>query len=473
LGIAMVQAGLIAGRITARGQPLALADVLALKSSYADGRRVLNVVQSTKTNLQGDYRLFWLPAGSYYLAVMSAVPDSPGSGTIILNPDGVDASLYTQRFTTRRVLTRPIGNGLAENEAYVPTFYPGTPDSRSARRIDVRPGVEVMNMDIDAPPVHTVHVRGTVRSGPLAPTDPTQARPSVSLVSADAVITGHAVATANSQQTTPVATDGTFDFPRVVPGTYVVQATVAGHLGRASVDVVDRDVSVLVTIEAGFNLPGRVVFEGQAGGRPDPRFVSIRVNLRSEPSLLPQFTSGALTADGAFTLAGIAAGAYRVYVSPLLQPVTAAGTLPAQVPPTLSKAYVKSMRMGERDVLREGIQLQSAPTEPLEIVIGSSVGILVGRVVDDQQRPVKNALVALLPKDAMRFRTDHRFLVTTEDGRFQFTELPPGDYDAFAWSGVERGRWQDPDFMRDFEDQGKSVHIEENGRMTVDLKAIR
>ena len=48
------------------------------------------------------------------------------------------------------------------------------------------------------------------------------------------------------------------------------------------------------------------------------------------------------------------------------------------------------------------------------------------------------------------------FKSTTSDqnGRFQFTDLAPGDYKVFAWDDVERYQWFDPEFVKDYEKQG-------------------
>jgi large repetitive protein len=62
----MTQAGTISGRVSdPNGQPLGNVEVLAMKASYPDGRRILIPVQSVFTNDLGEYRLFWLAPGRY------------------------------------------------------------------------------------------------------------------------------------------------------------------------------------------------------------------------------------------------------------------------------------------------------------------------------------------------------------------------------------------------------------------------
>jgi hypothetical protein len=69
----MTQTGVIGGRITDQfGNPLGRADVQAVRTIYQDGRRVFAAVKSGTTDDRGEYRLFWLPPGRYYVNVLAA-----------------------------------------------------------------------------------------------------------------------------------------------------------------------------------------------------------------------------------------------------------------------------------------------------------------------------------------------------------------------------------------------------------------
>ncbi len=101
--LSMSPTGAIAGRIfDSNGEPLGNADVQALRASYARGIRSLMPVQSVQTNDLGEYRLFWLPPGRYYVMaqpqpltrrVMSHVVNaldqrSPGHGVVFPSHSG-------------------------------------------------------------------------------------------------------------------------------------------------------------------------------------------------------------------------------------------------------------------------------------------------------------------------------------------------------------------------------------------------
>ena len=67
--IAMTPTAAISGRIRDRfDQPIGNVEVQALKATYQDGRRALTKVASVQSDDRGEYRLFWLPPGRYYLS---------------------------------------------------------------------------------------------------------------------------------------------------------------------------------------------------------------------------------------------------------------------------------------------------------------------------------------------------------------------------------------------------------------------
>jgi hypothetical protein len=86
LRIAMTRAGVISGHITDRGQPIGQADVLAMKAIYTEGQLSLTPVLSIRADDLGEYHLFWIPPGRYY--VVGVVWDSAASIPRYVNADG-------------------------------------------------------------------------------------------------------------------------------------------------------------------------------------------------------------------------------------------------------------------------------------------------------------------------------------------------------------------------------------------------
>src|SRR5262249_31646419 len=135
--------------------------------------------------------------------------------------------------------------------------------------------------------------------------------------------------------------------------------------------------------------------------------------------------------------------------------------------------YVKSMRTGNVDVLDAGLQLDRAPENPLEIVIGVNAGAIEGSVANAAGQNLPNRTVTLIPDARQRNRSDlYRYVATDRTGRFRLEDIPPGDYELFAWEEIERGAWQDPDYLQTYRGRGKSIHITEGSRESVQLTVI-
>jgi len=335
-----------------------------------------------------------------------------------------------------------------------------------ARVIDIQPGAVIRGIDIDASALPTRHVRGRVL-GISRPSQEQQVsmRPLTSTLGAAFSARGHGAA---------IDSSGNFDIPNAVPGRYMLTATSGNLTGRVNVEVADRDVNeVVVSLTPSLTLAGRVVIEREGAVSPDPVVTSLRVGLRTDP-LLPYGPTygGPVQPDGSFTLPSgtpLQVGDYRVTVTPILTAPTPPDSTPPVVPAALQNLYVKSIRMGDVDVLNDRLHLQRQPEEPLTIVIGTNPGKLSGRVVDNRQQPFASATLVLVHNDNLRYRVNEKTTTSDASGRFEFQNVPPGDYKLFAWEAIDRGEWQDPDFMLPFENRGVAVRIEEGKQASVEV----
>jgi len=473
LRIAMTRAGVISGHITDRGQPIGQADVLAMKAIYTEGQLSLTPVLSIRADDLGEYHLFWIPPGRYY--VVGVVWDSAASIPRYVNADGDNIDgFFDQRYIGRAVFLRATAGGvLADNEAHIPIFYPGTPDPRLATIIDVKPGADLRGVDIDASAVISPRVRGRVVGIPAAVTanagDPVRLRVDMRPLTAT-LNTSAAQAPSAS-----IGSNGNFEITNAAPGRYMLTATAGNLSGRVLVEVRDRDVQgVVVPLQTGFNLSGRLVIERTSPIKPDPEVASLRVVLRTDPLLPGAATYGvAVQADGSFAIpSGILPGDYRILVTPILVSPTAPDATPPTVAAPLANLYVKSIRMGDLDVLNDRLHIESQPQEAISIVIGSNPGTLSGRVMDESQKPASGATIVLVHDNGLRYRVNEKTASSDSSGRFEFSNVPPGSYRLFAFESIERGVWQDPERMRPFEGRGVAIRVEDGGKASIDVPLI-
>jgi len=267
-------------------------------------------------------------------------------------------------------------------------------------------------------------------------------------------------------------TTGEFDFPKVVNGGYTLYTFIDGTTTRMPLEVRNADLDgVTMALATGVSLPVQISLDGEAP-KNLPDVNSLQIMLYRDPTLINAPAMNA-SSRGSSPLPNLSPGNYRIYVQPLLSPLN--GTDPLIPPTPWQNAYVKSITLGEEEVLNAGLHYAPKPDSVLNVVIGTNPGTLEGRVLNDQQQVVVSAAVMLFAENpAARITRTDMFKVTSTDmaGRFQVKGLPPGDYKVFAWEGLEKDAWLDPDFIRN-ESRGQVVHVKEGVVQTVDVPAIR
>jgi hypothetical protein len=161
----------ISGRVVdLSGRPTGNVEVKAMKASYPEGRRVLTPVQSAQTNDLGEYRLFWLAPGRYYVAAIHPKAQGvfrrmaiSGLGASSSGPAG--ALITVENADPALLGLNPLAEPESATERYAPIFFGGTTDEQKAAGIDLREGADFGGVNIVAGPVQIRHVRGVVVDG--------------------------------------------------------------------------------------------------------------------------------------------------------------------------------------------------------------------------------------------------------------------------------------------------------------------
>jgi hypothetical protein len=261
--------------------------------------------------------------------------------------------------------------------------------------------------------------------------------------------------------------DGSFDISGVVPGSYRILASAQSNSralnGFAAVEIADNDIENLpIALTSGFKLQGRFVMEGgvPADNKSWTAFPVVSLERDLAVSDMPTgFISRNLTtanADGSFAIQAVPPGDFRVVLRRLAP-----------------NNYVKSIRMGNSDVLNDGLHISGPPDTLLQIVIGTNAGRIEGSVVNARNEVLANRAVVLVPDNRLRQRTDlYKVARTNDAGRFQMQDITPGDYKVFAWENVEHDAWQDPNFIQAFEHAGRPVRINDGSTENLQLPVI-
>jgi hypothetical protein len=459
----LTPAGTVTGRIVDElGEPLPGLTVQILRSTYdQNGKRTLQPTSTAKSNDLGEYRVYFVPPGRYFVSALAAAPSFDALLAAAANP----------------------GGGANTNEVvapgYVQTYFPNTTDYTRASAIDVLPGSEVSAMNFTMVRQQRFHIKGhviDVTTGMPPQVAQLSLSPRNSAVAQnplDAILGAAAGTGANYN-----SADGTFDLRDVAPGSYWLQTMAVptppagaaqGAAGAAAavlasmmtaiqpVEVSGADADNLtIAVGGGITIPGRIQVEGTA----PPAFGFDRIALSLNP------TSGVVTlgsvlqiarpaSDGAFSLEKVNAGEYRFAIQGL--------------PPAM---YVKSARFDQNDILASGFTVTDQSPGTLQVVVSANSGQISGNVVDKDTKPVRGIPTVLIPDRNRDRRELFKFAQTDQNGHFIMNGISPGDYKLFAWEDIEPFSYFDTDVLKQFEDNGKPVHVVETTKESYDIKLI-
>ena len=257
----------VTGRIVDEdGEAMANVYVHLSRFSWTNGKRTLAPGEGASTNDLGEYRIFGVAPGKYYLS----------------------AAYNRNEFQQ----TRDAGDAAASD--YATVYYPGTIDPHSATQIEVPKSDRLSGIDLTMQKVRSYRVRGRIVSA-----IPGQSKLSHVMV----MLTSSQDSGGTSWETskmTQTDADGKFTFNGVLPGTYEVNGNTFGQDGtisaREQITVSHEPVNgVTLTMAPGWEMKGNVRVEGEAPGTCaqsdlcDVRSGGRRSNtLRTEPTCISE-----------------------------------------------------------------------------------------------------------------------------------------------------------------------------------------
>ncbi len=433
----MLPTAVITGRITDEdGDPMSGVSVFAQKRK--PGKATRESAASGTTNDQGEYRLFSLFPGQYWIVAMPP-------------PDFRDYQQSHKK--TPQVASQDGSPEEAPPETrYLTTYYPGTHDALQASAVTLRAGDE-MPVNLTLVPARTYRIRGIVTGLTLSQ------KPTVELFSK--------AGDSYRGNTTEIGPDGQFEVRGVGPGTYVLKASAGAEsqslTARQEISVVAADVEgVKLVPQPSFTISGHLRIESARG---DP--TQCAVNLRQAE--LPEDPGFFMSQDlfGANAPVDRTGNVEWKNVNPGNYIVQVFGGDPR------NSFFLKSVTLGGQDITT-GFSASGPAT--LELVLSAKGGTIEGAVVEkeknvDDAHPVANATVVAVPEEKYRKLPD-RFGTgsTDQHGYFTIRGLAPGSYTLFAWQDLDEPVWVDPDFLKSQEANGTALKVEEGSDQKVELK---
>ena len=448
--LGMIRGATISGRVhDSDGQPAPSRAVTAFQVGYRNGREILVPVAFRVTDDLGEYRVFWVAPGTYYLGVTLAPAPS--------------ASMF-----------------MLQRTAQPRTFYPNAPDARSSTVLTITEGMDFTGADIELRPPATFKVSGRTEGATpgtfyLLHQDLTQ-------------LSEESVPTFTNSSTTP----GVFEIQGVRPGTYDLSATAYNDTGapfpaRVRIEVGSQDLDgVTVPSTPGVEVRVRVMLDGNFIAAPlptlPPRDVSILpvtapqpavfvssvpgvvplVQLRSReiyPAPFDSYVGPSVTSDpsGVFVFPNVPQGIYSVVASGVPQ-----------------GAYVADIQAGSISIYDEGLVVGDRAPAMIDVILKSGALSIGGTVRDAAGKAVTSGTVVLVPSPTRRKNSRlYRTIRVNANGEFRLNNIAPGQYRIFAWETIANSAYMNATFLAKYEALGLSVNLVAGGNRSFDLTLIR
>ena len=407
------------------GQPLARVEVKVYQRSGRNSKHQLGAVGGGLTNDLGEYRIFDLAPGRYFLRASYQEP------TEVM---GIKPS-----------------SSKGPSESYPPTYYPNTVDPAKAVALVVNAGDEILSMDFLLEPAHVVNIRGKVFCSIVGGAD---GNFSVRLAPRGEVLNEFPLVNGQVWRK-----EGRYEFRDVFPGSYTIEASwrvnQENYSARRDLEVGNSDMEgINLTIMPGVDVSGRFSWEE----KPPEEVRGAQVALRASGQGPFSWNSGAFEVkpDGGFVVKNVPEGVYRPHIY--------TGSW---------DCFLKSARYGGADVRDGGLAVHAGADAALELKASCRAARIEGVVLNGDSFPAAGVYVVAVPDGSHRDHDwEYRAELTDQNGRFLLRGVVPGEYRIFSWDSADDFDWYDAGQLKPYENKGLPVGVEEGDRKTLHLTVI-
>lgn len=495
--ICMIHGSVIAGAVRdPLGRPAAGVDVIVLSVQNVNGRRrTTPLLQQSRTDGRGEYRVFGLAPGDYIVRAQPTGRFDLGGGTGMRQTTAAEVEWAKTAAAKSNAAPGaatetpappppPAGRPIA----YAPTYFPGSVDSAQATIVSVGPNEERSGIDFATTLVPVASISGTV----IGPDGQPPRNAQVQLMPAQGTSTTSIdtlMGLVGAGGGVRVSADGRLSASGIAPGRYrlLARGALAGSgpagpslpggagalaagmaasmfggrgggptLWAAEDLVIDgRDITGLtLQLQTGSGLSGKIVFEGDDPQSPaDASRVTVTANdaSRESHSALDMFagmlqgSAGGGAKDGTFNVSGLAPGSYRVSFG-------APGNMAMFGISMGSSPWVlKSAMLGDIDVADAAIDVRAGQdVTGIVATFTKAATQISGRLQDAAGRPVSGFPIVVFPADRARWSPGSRRIVSAKpasDGTYKVTGLPAGDYFLCALTDLDPNDLYDAAFL--------------------------
>ena len=423
----LIRGGVAEGRVADQDyEPLSRVAVTLSGYQTVQGERTLVPVARAQTDDRGQFRLFDIPPGSYFLsATRGGFP-----------------------FFGRRGRRR---------QSFPPTYYPGVPSLEQATKVEVSAGGEVGGFHLTLIESHTYSVSGRVLAADGSPAQ------SVRIITVNQSGPGQ-VSLRGGTTTDP---QGVFKVAGLLPGKHRLIALRGRReepqIASASVEVIDQDLQGLtLALGSGASITGRIVSENE-----EPALDWRRISVETRPAeggrrgRVFGGRGARVEEDLSFRISNLPGGLYRFSVS---------------LPP--GNHYVESIRAEGQDIFDRLLELNDHDhLSEVEVRVSPEGSQISGMVESEEDgQPVDGATVLVFAADPQQRGSVSRFTRTTQTdqaGRFSLQGLAPAEYLVCALVEHEPGRESEPEYLNGLEGDSTTIDLSAGEMSSKTLVALQ
>ena len=421
IDLRLICAGAISGAVFDEdNQPLMSVQVEAVRIRFMpEARRLEAPGAIVMTNDLGEFRLYNLPPGNYFVRILTST----------VNPQ-----------TGKQVLRL--------------AYYPNTSTIENAQAFRLTGGNEIDGVRFSVGLTSSYSISGNIIDA------------TGSAGKRRYEVTVHRVNTGERAAPSTLTMDGTFAVLAMTPGDYLLTAssTLQGPdsqlngqprdvSGFAIAHVADGDAHVNIQVNPEAEVSGKVLIENPKGQTTSGMLIALWPQL---PILGtgPNMIHSEIDRNGAFKIQYLPSGTYDF------------GSFDA------SGMYLKKIICGGKDYTLLPITIESGVSvTDCSVTLGTDAGVVKGQVLDGE-KPMSGLTVVAIPEQRSLRHLD-RFTVigrTNANGEYQLPGVIPGDYLLFAVPADEGESYFDLDFADRNQRDAERVSVKSGETKTVQLK---
>lgn len=428
--LALPRGSVISGRVVDEfGEPAPEIQIAIERYQFIQGqRRLVPAGRMTTTNDIGEFRLFGISPGQYYLT-------ATWRNQNMSNPNGSPS----------------------DRTAYAPLYFPGTVNPNEAQRIILAVGQELGNLVMVLNPIKAIRVTGTVTDVDGKPLTP-------AMIMVSQSNSGFGFSMAGGAQVRP---DGTFVVNGLAPGSYTLRAQRMGpatdgpETAMVNITLTGEDVvDVHLAAAKPSRLTGRIIVDPAALSSL-PATLMIGAVPASFPSVpAPPPPPARVAEDFTFEMKS-PPGAMRLSLGGGFNAAPAGWS-------------IRSVRLDGVDVTDGSIDVKpNEEVSGIEVELTNRLTTLSGVVTNNRGEASKDYVAIVFAQDKDKWTAATRYQGAgrpDQDGRFKIVGLPPGDYYIVAVDRIEPGQSGDPEFLETIRSKATPLSLFEGETKSVDLR---